>query len=163
MRTPMLAFSAPATRIAHAGRGLTEGRNAMTSRTSTFQGTPTRLATRLAMVCVLFSPVAAGADVVLNWNATAVSTMLGQSPAPNPFAQARFMAITGEYQPYLGTIDAATGASADAAAIAAAHAVLLNYFPGSAAALNAERSSSLAAIPDGPAKDDGVAAGRRRR
>ncbi|HYU57107.1 MAG TPA: hypothetical protein VEO00_03535 [Actinomycetota bacterium] len=147
----------------------------MTSRTSTFQGTPTRLATRLAMVCVLFSPVAAGADVVLNWNATAVSTMLGQSPAPNPFAQARFMAITqlavfeavnavtGEYQPYLGTIDAATGASADAAAIAAAHAVLLNYFPGSAAALNAERSSSLAAIPDGPAKDDGVAAVRRRR
>src|SRR6266511_3119766 len=130
MRTPMLAFSAPATRIAHAGRGLTEGRNAMTSRTSTFQGTPTRLATRLAMVCVLFSPVAAGADVVLNWNATAVSTMLGQSPAPNPFAQARFMAIT-----QLAVFEA----------------------------VNAERSSSLAAIPDGPAKDDGVAAVRRRR
>lgn len=142
----------------------------MTSQFSTVHGV-TGLATALAVICVLFSPVPARADVVLDWNATAVSTMLAQSPAPNPFAQARFMAITqlavfeavnavtGEYQPYLGTIDAAAGASPDAAAIAAAHAVLLNYFPASAAALNAERASSLAAIPDGPAKDDGIAAG----
>ena len=125
----------------------------------------------LAIVCGLFSPVAAAADVVLDWNATAESTMLGQSPAPNPFSQARFMAITqlavfeavnavtGKYQPYLGTIDAPEGASAEAAAIAAAHAVLLNYFPASATSLNDARASSLATIPDGQAKEDGIATG----
>lgn len=46
-----------------------------------------------------------------------------------------------------------------AAAIAAAHAVLKNYFPGTAAALDAAEASSLASIPDGPAKVNGIAAG----
>ncbi|TME86902.1 MAG: vanadium-dependent haloperoxidase [Chloroflexi bacterium] len=111
--------------------------------------------------------VAADLDVVLEWNALAISTMSSQPP----FAQARFAAIaqlavfeavnavTSDYQPYLGTIDAPDGASADAAAVAAAHAVLKNYFPASATSLDAARASSLAAIPDGTAKDDGIATG----
>ncbi len=68
-------------------------------------------------------------------------------------------AITGDYEPYLGTIGAPDGASVDAAAVAAAHAVLTNYFPGSAATLDAARLSSLAAIADGAAKTDGIATG----
>src|SRR5262245_51648535 len=131
----------------------------------------TRMTSTLAVLCGLLCPAAASADVVLDWNAIAVSTMLGQTTPPNPFQQARFMAITqlavfeavnattGRYEPYLGTIDAPDGASPEAAAIAAAHGVLKNYFPASAAALDAARTASLAAIPDGPAKDDGVAAG----
>ena len=130
-----------------------------------------RRATALAMVCALFSPLVARADIVLEWNAIAMSTMLGQVPAPNPFAQARFMAITqlavfeavnavtGKYQPYLGTIEAPADASAEAAAIAAAHGVLKTYFPASTAALDAARASSLLTIPDGQAKDDGIATG----
>ena len=94
-----------------------------------------------------------------------------RAPPPSPFAQARFMAITqlavfeavnavtGRYQPYLGTIDAPEGASAEAAAIAAAHTVLRNYFPASTGALDAARAISLLAIPDGQAKDDGIATG----
>jgi len=126
----------------------------------------------LAMAWVLLAPVVAKADVVLDWNATAVATMLSQTPAPpSPFAQARFMAITqlavfeavnavtGKYTPYLGTIVAPEGASPEAAAIAAAHGVLRNYFPASAGALDAARASSLLAIPDGQAKDDGIATG----
>jgi hypothetical protein len=125
----------------------------------------------LAIVCGLFSPIAAAADVVLDWNATAESTLLAQTPAPNPFSQARFMAITqlavfeavnavtGKYRPYLGTIDAPEGASAEAAAVAAAHAVLLNYFPASAPSLNDARARSLATIADGQAKEDGIATG----
>ena len=148
------------------GRAVASVRKVMRLRAVT-----TRRVAALAIVCGLFSPVAAAADVVLDWNATAVSTMLGQNPAPNPFSQARFMAITqlavfeavnavtGRYQPYLGTIDAPEGASAEAAAIAAAHAVLLNYFPDSATSLNDARASSLATIPDGQAKEDGIATG----
>src|SRR5262245_37580555 len=109
----------------------------------------------------------ARADVVLDWNAIMTTTVVGQ----NPFFQARFAAITevavfeavnaitGDYEPYLGTITAPPGASAEAAAVAAAHGVLKNYFPSSAASLDAARASSLAAIPDGQAKDDGIAVG----
>lgn len=56
-------------------------------------------------------------------------------------------------------ITASRGASAEAAAVAAAHAVLRNYFPDSAAILDAARASSLAWIPDGPAKSSGIAVG----
>jgi hypothetical protein len=107
------------------------------------------------------------ADVVLDWDAIMLDTIGSQ----NPFAQARFAAttqvavfeavnaVTGDFTPYLGTVVAPPGASAEAAAVAAAHGVLKNYFPGSAASLDAARASSLAAIPDGQAKDDGIAVG----
>ena len=109
----------------------------------------------------------ARADVVLDWNTIMMSTLATQ----NPFAQARFAAITetavfeavnaitGDDDPYLGTVTAPPGASAEAAAAAAAHGVLTNYFPASAASLDAALVTSLAAIPDGQAKDDGVAVG----
>ena len=114
----------------------------------------------------LTSPVVR-ADEVLDWNAIMADTIASQ----NPFAQARFSAITqaavfeavnaitGEYEPYLGTITAPAGASPQAAAVAAAYRVLRSYFPGSAASLDAARASSLAAIADGQAKDDGIAVG----
>jgi hypothetical protein len=116
---------------------------------------------------LLTSSAMARADAVLDWNAIMLNTIASQ----NPFAQARFAAITqtavfeavnaitGEYEPYLGSIAAPPGSSVEAAAAAAAHGVLVNYFPGSAASLDAARSNSLAAIPDGQAKDEGIAVG----
>jgi hypothetical protein len=68
-------------------------------------------------------------------------------------------AITGDYKPYLGTVAGARGASAEAAAVAAAYRVLATYFPASLPALSAARTTSLAAIPDGSAKDAGIAVG----
>jgi hypothetical protein len=124
----------------------------------------------VALVALLAcSPIAARADVVLDWNAIAVSTLAGQGVSP--FAQARFMAITqlavfeavnaitGDYQPYLGTIAAPAGASPDAAAVAAAYTVLKNYFS-AAPSLDSSYAASLAAIPDGPAKSGGIATGQ---
>jgi hypothetical protein len=115
------------------------------------------------------SPIAARADVVLDWNAIAVSTLISQGQSP--FAQARFMAITqlavfeavdaitGDYKPYLGTVVAPAGASADAAAVAAAYNVLKNYFP-LASNLDLAYAASLAAIPNGSAKSGGIATGQ---
>lgn len=70
-------------------------------------------------------------------------------------------AITGDYEPYLGTVSAPDGASPDAAAVAAAYRVLRTYVtaPATVAALDAARAASLAAIPAGQAKDDGIAVG----
>ena len=116
----------------------------------------------------LSCPIVARADVVLDWNEIAMATLASQRQSP--FASARFMsitqlavfeavnAITGDYEPYLGTVVAPAGASADAAAVAAAYTVLKNYFPG-AANLDPAYAASLAAIPDGSAKTAGIATG----
>src|SRR5438132_13824819 len=100
------------------------------------------------------APGIAVADAVSDWNAIMQTTVSGQPPFP----QARFAAITqlavfeavnaitGDYKPYLGTVPAAPGASAEAAAIAAAHRILVTYFPTAAATLDASRVSSLAMI-----------------
>jgi hypothetical protein len=121
----------------------------------------------LATAMLLLCPAIASADAVIDWNRIMLTTVAGQ----NPFAQARFAAImqlavfeavnacSHEYEPYLGSIDAPAGASAEAAAVAAAHGVLKNYFPAAATALDAARLQSLAAIPDGPPKDDGITVG----
>lgn len=123
----------------------------------------------LAIALPASAPSAARADVVTDWNAIMQATV---TAAPtNPFFQARWGAIVqlavfeavnaieGDYEPYLGIIDAPAGASPDAAAIAAAHRTLVTLRPGSAAALDALRAASLAAIPDGPAKEDGIMVG----
>ena len=116
------------------------------------------------LAALLATPALSAPDPVLEWN----SIMMQTTATQNPFFQARFAAITqlavfeavnsitGDYDPYLGTIAASPTASTAAAATAAAHGVLRNYFPASAATLDAARAASLAAIPDGPAE-----AGRR--
>src|SRR6185312_8421580 len=118
---------------------------------------------------LLFGSAAATADVVLDWNTIAVDTAIANHQ--NPLAQARYGAIvqlavfeavnsiTHDYQPYLGTIVAPPGASAEAAAIEAAYRVLSTYFPDSKESLDLERAKSLASVPDGQAKVDGIATG----
>jgi len=120
-----------------------------------------------AAAALLFGSAMANADVVEDWN----KIMLNTVSAQNPFAQARFAAITqlavfeavntitGQYTPYLGTISALPGSSSEAAAIAAAHTVLRNYFPAAAVSLDAARATSLASIPDGSSKVNGIAVG----
>ena len=123
------------------------------------------------MATLLFGPAVAKADPVLDWNAIAVDTAVANGQ--NPFAQARYAAIvqlavfeavnsiTGDYRPYLGSIVAPHGASAEAAAIEAAYKVLSTYFtdPASQATLTADRTRSLASIPNNRAKLDGIATG----
>jgi hypothetical protein len=67
-------------------------------------------------------------------------------------------AITGDYKPYLGTVVAPAGASADAAAVTAAYRVLKTYFPTNAS-LDPAYAASLAVIPNGSAKSGGIATG----
>jgi hypothetical protein len=139
---------------------------------SPYLGKAGRTASRLSivmMVALLLPSIAARADVVLDWNAIAVNTAIANGQ--NPFVLARFAAleqlavfeavnaITGDYHPYLGSIVAPPGASAGAAAIQAAYRVLSTYFPASKPTLDIERANSLASIPDGQAKVDGVATG----
>jgi hypothetical protein len=65
------------------------------------------------------------------------------------------------YAPYKFDVPAASGSSTEAAAIAAAHAVLLKLFPDQNETLQAAYTASLARIPDGNAKTAGVAVGEK--
>jgi hypothetical protein len=146
----------------------------MNSTNSNFPGAVSRSVLRgVAIVVVtglLLGPSTAGAqDIVLRWNEIAART----ATTTSPFNQARIgaivqlavfeavNAITGEYEPYLnpGTVVAPPGASVDAAVIIAAHKVMTTYFPAAAGTLDAARNTDLAAIPNGPAKTDGIAVG----
>jgi hypothetical protein len=107
------------------------------------------------------------ADVLFDWNEMMTTTVNDQPPpVQNRIAAITQLAVfeavnamTGDYKPYLTTISAMHGASAEAAVVAAAHTVLANYFPDNAATLDAARVRSLAAIPEGPPKDAGIALG----
>ncbi|MEU2516774.1 vanadium-dependent haloperoxidase [Streptomyces syringium] len=69
--------------------------------------------------------------------------------------------IQGRYAPYRWNACGPRSASPAAAAAAAAHRVLLTYFPASKFRLETAYSASLAKIPDGRAKTQGLAFGER--
>src|SRR5260370_284484 len=60
-------------------------------------------------------------------------------------------AIDHRFQPYLFTENSPAGANKDAAAVAAAHRVLVTYFPSQQTGLDAQFAISVAAISDTPA------------
>jgi len=109
----------------------------------------------LLVGCSLSVRAVAVENAVMEWNriALAATVTAGQGPVP----QARSMTIvqvsvhdavngtTGEHRAYLTGGPAPAGASAEAAAIAAAHRALVTLFPLQTAALDAARAASLAA------------------
>jgi hypothetical protein len=112
------------------------------------------------------------AAVVSDWNATGLTTLAGDTgkvpqewPLYLAFMHAAIydavVGVEGGYRPYLFHDHAPAGASATAAAAAAAHKILETYSPYAQPALDAALAASLAGIPDGPAKADGVAFGER--
>jgi hypothetical protein len=111
----------------------------------------------------------AAADEVINWNNILLDTIRAEGGPPCPISRYSAMmhtavydavnSITRTHEPYLAIFDAPADASQEAAVAAAAHAVLSHEFPGRAAIYDAALAASLAAIPDGPAEDAGVAVG----
>jgi hypothetical protein len=127
----------------------------------------TTMRAAVVALALLTTATAARADVVLFWNELTVKTLIGQGQSP--FGQARVAAIvqlavfeavnaiTGDYEPYVGIV-APAGASAEAAAATAAYRVLKTYFP-AAPEIDQAYIDSLAAIPAGSAKANGVLTG----
>jgi hypothetical protein len=110
--------------------------------------------------------------VVTDWNATAVDTIVVDAGKANAeafvwygFTQAAVynavVGITRRYELYDWNVRGPRSASPEAAAAAAAHRLLLHYFPASQARLDAALAASLAGVADGPAEQKGVAYGER--
>jgi hypothetical protein len=109
-------------------------------------------------------------NVVTDWNTIASTTIVtngGKSPGASSvwFAYSSLAvydavnAITGQYQPFCYRIAGPGNASIDAAAVAAAHRILVNYFPSQQAALDSQFTASIAAIAAAGDKTSGVAVG----
>lgn len=108
---------------------------------------------------------------VTDWNTTLLDAVRTASSAP-PLAS-RNMAmvhaaiydsvnsISKKYSPYRVSIDAPAGTSQEAATAAAAHRTLVGLYPAQAGKFDAALQSSLAKIPDGKAKQDGIALGQQ--
>jgi hypothetical protein len=113
---------------------------------------------------------AAGADVVTDWNQTALraTEVAGFGPPPQTRAMAMVHAavydavnaIDRRHAVYAVDVKAPAGASAEAAAAAAAHGVLVGLFPAQGPTLDAALTASLGAVADGEARTQGLAVGR---
>jgi hypothetical protein len=122
-----------------------------------------------AVALIAAGPRAARADDVTDWNEIMQATVA--APPTNANFQARWAAIVqvavfeavnaivGDYEPYLGVIEAPAWASPEAAAIAAAHRTLVTLRPSNTETLDGLRAASLAVIPDGPEKEAGILIG----
>src|SRR5438034_1433292 len=115
---------------------------------------------------VLLISTLAHADVVTDWNNSALNAIRAGSTAP-PIASRSlailhasiYDAVNGiarTYEPYLVQSAVPAGASREAAASAAAHSALVNLFPAAAASFDALHAAILAGIPDGPHKAAGI-------
>src|ERR1700749_4897824 len=120
------------------------------------------------------TPAATTGDptVIPDWNAIAVATLSADTTKQpvedilyTAFVQAAVynavVGIEGRYAPYRFHAHAPRGTSAQAAAVAAAHEILVTYVPSAQATLDADYAASLAKLPDGRAKTRGIAFGIR--
>src|SRR5829696_460345 len=124
----------------------------------------------LVMVSVLAAPAVARADAVTEWNKTAATAAITIANRPGPLAMIRLAMVHGAvydavnsiergHAPYLVLAPAQPWDSRDAAAATAAYRVLVNILPAQASSFDALYAASLAAVPEGAAKDGGIAAG----
>lgn len=112
-------------------------------------------------------------DMVLDWNAHAANAIVGVAGQPPPRGLIRLAmvhvamydavnAIEGyPFTAYAVTPNVILPASPEAAAATAAHDVLVALFPLQEADLNTRYAASLAAIPDGAAKINGISVGQQ--
>jgi hypothetical protein len=98
-------------------------------------------------------------NVVVDWDAIASQTIVTNANEASVTSGVWFAyvhlavfdavnSIDHKHRPYVFTTQAPVGASQDAAAVAAAHYILVNYFPAQKAILDAQLSASLLAVTD---------------
>ena len=117
----------------------------------------------------LFLSGFARADIVTHWNDLAVDVGRRQALGPNPASRLVAIAhlavydavesVTRDHVAYRSYIPTSGEVSLDAAVAQAAHDVLAILQPAQAPNLDNELAISLAAIPNGPAKNSGITLG----
>ena len=125
--------------------------------------------TVIGLMIALASP--ASADVITDWNQTAIEAMKAANIAGNPWTRNMAMmhvamsdavnSVQGRYASYVSPGPVKSVASAEAAAATAARQILLQQVPNQKALIDQAYAETTKAIPDGAAKTDGVAIGEK--
>lgn len=130
--------------------------------------TPWRVSALVSLALLGTQPLAA--DAVLDWNSVLLAAVRADLTPPPKACRAMAMThvsmydavigVVGGREPYAVREPAGPGPiSAEAAAAAAAHKMLVALFPAQQATFDAALATSLAGVPDGPAEAHGVAWG----
>jgi hypothetical protein len=123
----------------------------------------------MVLLGVLMAWPAAAQNAANDWSLKAQNAITaGRSPASSEYLLAlvhaamydAVVAIEGEYRPFRVGVDVDHPASADAAVAAAAYHVLRQRVPAAEPSLTAEYGAYVSALPEGPAKENGLAAGK---
>jgi hypothetical protein len=127
------------------------------------------LSTCFVVGATFLLPAVAGADVVIEWNEIALAQVVAAKQLPPDQSRTMAMvhvamfdavnAVERRYTPYKVNAKAAPGASMEAAAAAAARAILVKLYPNAPDAFEKAYTVALASIQDGEGKSAGIAVG----
>lgn len=124
------------------------------------------LARRVLVVGLALSFTVAKADVVTDWNSTALNAIKVDRTAPPKASRALGIlhvaiydavnGVDGTYEPYLVSVRAPRSASVPAAVAAAGRTVLKRIFPAQDATFEAAYASAILALPDNAKRQAGI-------
>ena len=111
------------------------------------------------------------ADVITDWNKTAIDVMRAVSVAGNPWTRSMAImnvsmadavnSVENRYSRFTPELPSDPNASSEAAAAAAARDILMRQSPGQKAKIDEAYAASLAKVPDGPARAAGISLGEK--
>jgi hypothetical protein len=111
------------------------------------------------------------ADVITDWNKTAMDVMRAVNVAGNPWTRSLALVhvsvsdsvnvVQNRYTRFTAELPTDSNASAEAAAAAAAREILMRQYPGQKARIEAAFAASMESIPDAPARAAGIALGEK--
>jgi hypothetical protein len=111
------------------------------------------------------------ADVITDWNKTAMDVMKAVNVAGNPWTRSMALvnvsmsdavnSVQNRYTRYTTELPIDPNASAEAAAAGAARDILMRQYPGQKAKIDAAFAETMKDIPDNPARAAGIALGEK--
>jgi len=120
---------------------------------------------------MLASATIARADVITDWNQTAIEVMKAANVAGNPWTRSMAMmnvamsdavnTVQNRYTRFIADGPRAPKASAEAAAVGAARETLLRLYPDQKARISQAYEASIAAVQEGTARNEGVVIGEQ--
>jgi hypothetical protein len=134
---------------------------------------PKTISLLLALCSGVCAQTPVSTNTVVQWNRNLLAIVRTPGAQPSTIHPTRSFAIMhaaiydavnaidGTHRPYFVQLQNVTpGASQEAAAVSAAHEVLISLYPNLRTTLDAKFQESLAQIPDGSSKDEGLTIGQ---
>ena len=129
------------------------------------------LRTAIVGLALISGTTLARADVITDWNKTAIEVMAAVNVAGNPWTRSLAMmhvsmsdainAVGDQYARFTPDIPADPSASPEAAAAAAAREILMRQYPGQKTRIDTAFSAMLEKVPESPARVAGIALGQK--